>query len=510
MTKSQPELLIIGAGIAGLAAGCYAQMNGYRSQIFELHTLPGGLCTGWRRHGYLFDGAIRYLTGAGPRTNAHVVWQELGMVAGRRFHFYDEFTRYEAEDGRAFCLYTDPARLEAHLRALSPADEAPITDLLAALRALADFDLPVDLTPDDPQENLQLGLMMLPFVGPLLKWKDVTVPEFARRFQDPLLRAGLAGFFQFTPPDFPLLMMLLTLAQLANRSAGYPLGGSLDFALDLARRYTALGGEIHYDRRVAEILVTADRAVGLRLANGAEVRGEWVISAADARLTHYDLLGGRYLDEAHRRQYQVLPVSDSIVQVSLGVARDFAAEPPSLSFPLPHALRLGDQAVDRLVVKHYSFDPAAAPPGKAALTLWCPADYAYWKRLAADPARYAAEKEQVARTVIAGLETRFPGLGAQVEAVDVATPVTYERYTANWHGAIHGWALGQRKMALMMGPGMHKTLPGLAGFYQIGQWVEPGGNVQLAAASGRDVVELLCREAGRPFLTRAPAAVGAP
>ena len=46
-------IIIIGAGVAGLAAGCYAQMNGYRSQIFELHNLPGGLCTSWVRKGVL-------------------------------------------------------------------------------------------------------------------------------------------------------------------------------------------------------------------------------------------------------------------------------------------------------------------------------------------------------------------------------------------------------------------------------------------------------------------------
>jgi len=51
---SEKTILIIGAGMAGLAAGCYAQMNGYRSQIFELHTIPGGLCTSWRRKDYVF------------------------------------------------------------------------------------------------------------------------------------------------------------------------------------------------------------------------------------------------------------------------------------------------------------------------------------------------------------------------------------------------------------------------------------------------------------------------
>ena len=48
-TNASTDIIIIGAGIAGLAAGCYAQMNGYQTCIFEMHTLPGGLCTAWTR-----------------------------------------------------------------------------------------------------------------------------------------------------------------------------------------------------------------------------------------------------------------------------------------------------------------------------------------------------------------------------------------------------------------------------------------------------------------------------
>lgn len=55
------RVAIIGAGVAGLSAGCYAQLNGLQSEIFELHGIPGGLCTSWERKGYLFDGSIRYL-----------------------------------------------------------------------------------------------------------------------------------------------------------------------------------------------------------------------------------------------------------------------------------------------------------------------------------------------------------------------------------------------------------------------------------------------------------------
>ena len=143
-----------------------------------------------------------------------------------------------------------------------------------------------------------------------------------------------------------------------------------------------------------------------------------------------------------------------------------------------------------------------APPGHSVLSIWCEADYDYWKALRADRTRYRAAKDKVGEQVIAALEERYPGLRQEVEVVDVATPVTYERYTANWRGAFAGWALTTRKMSMMMGTGMDKTLPGLDNFYMIGQWVEPGGNVELSAASGRDVIKDICAEQGREFRAR--------
>ena len=44
----EKSIIIIGAGIAGLSAGCYGQMNGYRTQIFEMHDELGGSCTSWQ------------------------------------------------------------------------------------------------------------------------------------------------------------------------------------------------------------------------------------------------------------------------------------------------------------------------------------------------------------------------------------------------------------------------------------------------------------------------------
>jgi len=64
----EKSIIIIGAGLAGLSAGCYGQMNGYRTQIFEMHTTPGGLCTSWKRKGYTFDGCISVPTTACTRS----------------------------------------------------------------------------------------------------------------------------------------------------------------------------------------------------------------------------------------------------------------------------------------------------------------------------------------------------------------------------------------------------------------------------------------------------------
>ncbi|MCX7596409.1 MAG: NAD(P)-binding protein [Fischerella sp.] len=66
------DIIIIAAGIAGLAAGCYAQMNGYRTQIFELHNQPRGLCTTWECKGYVSDSRFYYTVS--PKNDYKCSW----------------------------------------------------------------------------------------------------------------------------------------------------------------------------------------------------------------------------------------------------------------------------------------------------------------------------------------------------------------------------------------------------------------------------------------------------
>jgi phytoene dehydrogenase-like protein len=497
---SDTSLIIIGAGMAGLSAGCYARMNGYDVRIFEQHFLPGGLCTAWKRKGYTFDGAIRYLTGTGASAETARLWQELHLLQTRPVYYYEEFSRYEDETGNAFRLYTNINMLRDHMLSLSPADAGVIDEFCDALWAFTKVDLPVDLTPSDPQEGLELGQTFLPALGPLLRWNGVSLRQFANRFQSKLLREALPAFFQFTPPDFPMMMVLMTLASMHTRESGYPMGGSLALAEDLAKRFSDLGGKILYRSRVKRILIEEHRAVGVELEDGSLQRADVVISAGDGHSTLFDLLDGRYVDEKVQKNFSQLTVAHSILQVSLGVRRDFSAEPPMLSFPLRRPIYLGNLRFERLVLKHYCFDRSLCPAGRSVLTLWCEADYDYWKAIHVRPDQYQAAKGMAVEFILDALEDRYPGTRQAVQVVDVATPLTYERYTGNYRGSIHGWALTSRKLNMMMGSGMRKTLPGLADFFMIGQWVEPAGNVELSVASGRDVIKDLCKMEGREFV----------
>lgn len=75
------------------------------------------------------------------------------------------------------------------------------------------------------------------------------------------------------------------------------MGGSLEFARAIERRYLDLGGEIHYKSPVKKILVESNRAIGIRLADGTEHRSDIVVSAADGHTTLFDMLDGKYMNK---------------------------------------------------------------------------------------------------------------------------------------------------------------------------------------------------------------------
>jgi phytoene dehydrogenase-like protein len=494
----EKTILIIGAGVAGLAAGCYGQMNGYRTKIFELHNLPGGLCTAWERKGYVFDGCIHYLFGSGEGQPFHQMWQELGAIQDRPMIDHDEYQRI-TDDDQTLVVYTDPDRLETHMSDLSPADAPLIRSFARGIRQFMDFDVSLMFEKPKPMMNLwdwqKLGIKMTPFLGPLMQCGPVSAGDFARRFKNPFLRRAVGQMFSWK--EAPMMMGLMLLAYMQRGNASFPVGASLEFSRALERRYLELGGEIHYKSQVEKILTENGRAVGLRLYNDDVITGDIVISAADGRGTIFDMLDGEYTNSKLRRIYDGhLPIH-SMLQISMGVNRDLSAEPHWVTHLLNKPALIAGQEHHQIGVKHYCFDQSLAPQGKSVLELIIPTKYAYWQRIYGRQI-YDTEQTQVSDIALDYLDKWHPGLRQQIEFTDEATPLSYERYTGNWQGSTCGWLLTKQTMPMMM-LGVPKTLPGLQNFYMAGQWVEPGGSVAMCAASGRGAIQMICQADKIPF-----------
>lgn len=140
---SNKKAIIIGAGISGLSAGCYLQKNGYDTEIFELHNIPGGLCTAWRKSGYTFDGCIHSIGGLNPRYRMHQYWNELIDLDQLEFHFYDELCRVIDTNGNTVRFYTDPDKLEQELISIAPEDTNFIHSFIKAVKHLSKYDTQV-------------------------------------------------------------------------------------------------------------------------------------------------------------------------------------------------------------------------------------------------------------------------------------------------------------------------------------------------------------------------------
>jgi phytoene dehydrogenase-like protein len=103
-------------------------------------------------------------------------------------------------------------------------------------------------------------------------------------------------------------------------------------------------------------------------------------------------------------------------------------------------------------------------------------------------------KEEVAQRLIHLLETRYlPGLAERIKVVEIATPVTLERYTANERGATYGLAPTPRQI----GRGRPANRTPLKGLYLAGHYTRPAHGIVGAALSGRFVANMISKECTR-------------
>jgi phytoene dehydrogenase-like protein len=131
--KAMKQIIIIGAGMGGMAAGIYGQINGFETTIFEAHSLPGGQCTNWTRKGYVFDGCMHYFGGGNPHSKVEAFWNELGVQPCEKAEINELISAY-FPDGTSFHDYCDLHKFQFHLKQITPEDTDVIDEYIEGIK----------------------------------------------------------------------------------------------------------------------------------------------------------------------------------------------------------------------------------------------------------------------------------------------------------------------------------------------------------------------------------------
>jgi phytoene dehydrogenase-like protein len=492
MEQDTPKMIIIGGGVAGLCAGIYARKSGFPVEVLEMNDAAGGLAASWQRGGYTFETCLHWLLGSNPKSAMYSQWQEVFDISKLRFVNPEEYVRLETEHGEYLSIYTNLDRMEQELLNRAPQDVADIRRLASTIRMLTRLPM------RDPNEPWLRLMRTLPAFPLLRQLSNISIEQYGQRFKHPVLRS----FFRSGElSKLPALALLFSLAWMSESNAGYAIGGSQAIIRLIVDNLRCLGGHLRLGAKVQKILVERDTAIGVQLANGDTIPADWVISASDGHATIYELLGGKYLDEATEEIYNTCETFPSYVQVSLGVARDLSQQPAYVTRVLDTPLEVDSSTqLSQVSFRFFHFDPTFAPPGKTAVTCFLPTrNFEYWAgRQQSNPQEYQKEKHRVAQAVIGVLERRIPDIRQAIEVMDVSTPATVMRYTGNWKGSMEGWLLT---------PGggfkpLRQTLPGLRRFMMVGQWVMPGGGLPSGLWTARSAIQAACKEDKLQFLGR--------
>ena len=494
---TQPKkVVIVGAGVAGLAAGVYARRAGFDVTIYEKHIIPGGLSTSWSRKGYLFEGGMHWLTGSSSKLTLNRVWKEVGALKENNPIFVkDPFYTLITKDKKELHLYRDVNKLEQHLCAFAPEDTKMIKKMCRDIRIFKNVHLPVSDIPGLKAKNpVHPGLAELLLMAPaglrLNALKNQSYIDYVNQFKNKDLRELLLTVIG---QRYNALSFIYTLGSFASGDCGYPEGGSLRLTQNMADTFVSLGGKIEYRSLVEKVIVEDGKAKGV-VVNGQTIPSDAVIVCQDTRRAVEDLFETP-LKEGWIAHMKKAVVSEQNMFVCLGVKCELKQYPRAAVFPLETPFKAGGLEFTSLRINNYSLYEKHAPEGGTALTCLLLGDsYQYWKK-AKEDGTYKQKKAELAEAFIKVLEEYMPEIKDKVEVTDVATPLTYERYCNSFEGSwMSVWLPGANSFTF---PSKSKSVEGL---YFAGQRTMMPGGLPITVNSGRKAVQYLCRDTKTLFV----------
>lgn len=494
------DVIVIGSGIGGLVTASQLAVKGAKVLVLERYLIPGGSGGSFRRAGYTFDVGASMIFGFGEKGHTNLLTRALAAVGQRCDTVPDPAQlEYHLPGGLHVAVDRDYGRFLADLTALFPHEAHGIRTFYdTCWQVFRCLDAMPLLSLEDPAYLAKVFFRApLACLG-LARWLPFNVGEVARAHirDEKLLKFIDMECFCWSVMPADRTPMINAGMVFSDRHAGginYPKGGVGVIAERLVAGLEAHGGAIRYRARVTRVLLENGRAVGVRLADGTELRSRRVVSNATRWDTFATAAEGAEIqrppqaalvDAAHtpaaeitwRRRYRPSP---SFLSLHLGI--DAAVVPEG--YHCHHLLleRWEEMEAEQGVVfvsMPTLLDPSLAPPGQHILHTFTPSAIESWRHLS--PAAYRARKQADAERLIGRLEAILPGLAGAIRHREVGTPRSHRRFLGRMGGS-YGPIPALRLPGLLPMPFNRTGVPGL---YCVGDSCFPGQGLNAVAFSG--------------------------
>lgn len=509
MKDTQPKkVVIIGSGVAGLSAAIYAKRSGFDTIIYEKHITPGGLCCSWKRKNYTFEGGMHWLTGSSPKMPLNQVWREVGALKENnpvtyRDPFYKlvepiEKRNSENTNNKELALWRDINKTRNILLAYAPEDKHAINMLYHDIKKLLSvhflaMDIPFLKTKTHLRahflELLKMGSAVIPFLFLI----NMSVTQYIARFKNKNVRNLLRCVVGYR---YNALSFVYSLASFSTGDCGYPKGGSTLMIKNMLDTYESLGGKIEYKSKVTKVIVEYKALRGV-IVNDEFQKCDAVIVTQDTRSacdTLFDWTPETFVEKYKYKRLKNSVIPELNMFICLGTKCNLKDYPQCAVMPLNNPFVAGGLVFTEFRVNIYNGIPYAQDGGSVLTCILLGDSYDYWK-VRKENGTYKEEKDSLAKSFIKELSRFIPNLEENVEVIDVATPLTYERYCGTYKGSwMNVWPAHQIIKGL---PIRIKDTPGL---YFAGQRTIVPGGLPCAVASGREAAQFLCRDYNAEFV----------
>jgi len=504
-------IIIIGAGHNGLVAACYLAKAGFAPLVLERRETPGGAAVTEELHPGFLCPTLAH--SAGPLL-PHIV-RDLQLERYGLTIIKPEVRVFAPDrDGRALCLYEDPARTARELTRLSAHDAriypefhesfARIGKVLSPLLAMTMPSI------DRPKagELWNLGKVGKGFRGldkkdayRLLRWGPMAVADLvAEWFETELLRAiiaarGIYGAFAgpWSAGTGAALLLQAAMDGYAVGASSFVKGGMGALTQSLAAAARAAGAEIRTGAEVTGIRVKDGAATGVALAGGEEIPARVVVSNADPQHTFLRLVDPTDLDPnflTKIRNYQSLGTAAK-VNLALAGLPAFQGVSTNGNTELSGRIHIGpdidylERAFDAAKYGDYSpqpymditipsiTDPGLAPKGAHVMSVYV--QFAPYKLKEGD---WTSRREEFGDTVIKVLSAYAPNLSKLIVHRQIITPLDLEeRYGLSGGHIFHGEHSLNQLFTFRPLIGWAQYRSPIKGLYLCGAGTHPGGGV---------------------------------